>query len=433
MKQSEQAGSQKENKNGRNRFGVKLLFIRWYRVEDCGFFSWDYIGHLMVLSLIALLLGGITMNLSIFSPMTRALDDFSMTDVYYEIQRNNSIEMDTSIVLVDMTKLHNRSEIAQTIREIQQCKPRLLVIDLLFEREGDDLIGNADLISAIDANSNHTLLSCKLTGYNPEKGAFTHQLNSFFGEFGNYHWAYGNVMQKQTGGCIRQYSLCQKMQDEDVYSLPYLAACMYQGKQPHREDMNERTIVYGNTDFPVVACDEVKQFGRLLTDKLVILGTISTEEDSHITPVGKMPGMKIQAYSMLSYMEHHTITQMSTWASLLLAFLCCYLSAWAGYKLYLIPQPVCLYAIKAYYFCIAALLVWASFICFVKFNYNINLLYPLLGIALVEESRIHYKWGIAMLQKYTNWSFPKHSIYQFSVVKSIKKEEIEQKPEEETL
>lgn len=163
MKQSEQADNQKEDKKGRNRFGVKLLFIRWYRVEDCGFFSWDYIGHLVVLSLIALLLGGITMNLSIFSPMTRALDDFSMTDVYYEIQRNNSIEMDTSIVLVDMTKLHNRSEIAQTIREIQQCKPRLLVIDLLFEREGDDLIGNADLISAIDANSNHTLLSCKLT------------------------------------------------------------------------------------------------------------------------------------------------------------------------------------------------------------------------------------------------------------------------------
>ena len=75
-----------------------------------------------------------------------------------------------------------------------------------------------------------------------------------------------------------------------------MAACMYQGKKPTKEPINERTIVYGNTDFPVISCHEVKCFSKLLKDKLVILGTISTEEDSHISPIGKMPGMKIQAY-----------------------------------------------------------------------------------------------------------------------------------------
>lgn len=260
----------------------------WQR--NTQFLCWDHFFVCILVFVIGGLLAFASVNFTVFSPMKRALEDFSMTDVYYEIQRSGELEMNNDITIVDMTHLRTRGDIARTIREINGCRPKVLVIDIIFEREGDDLMGNADLISAIDEGSGHTVLSHKLTGYNPSAGSFDNSTYSFFSRFGDYNWGYGNVVQAQSGGCLRRYSLSQKLTGKPVYSLPYTAAGMYSGIKPHSETPNKRIIVYDNSDFPVVSCDEIERHSAMLKDKIVILGTISPEEDSHITPVGKMPG-----------------------------------------------------------------------------------------------------------------------------------------------
>ncbi|MBO5186735.1 MAG: CHASE2 domain-containing protein [Prevotella sp.] len=381
----------------------------WQR--NTHFLCWDHVFVCLMIYIIGGLLAFASINFSIFSPMKRALEDFSMTDVYYEIQRGGELDMNSDIVLVDMTRQRMRGDIARTIHEINKCRPKVLVIDIIFEREGDDTMGNIDLINAINERRENTVLSCKLTGYDPSESSFRNRVCSFFSAFDDYNWAYGNVVQTHSGGCIRRYSLSQKFTGEPIYSLPYKAACMYSGVKPSAEEPNERIIVYGNTDFPVVQYDEVAQNSSMLKDKIVILGTISSEEDSHVTPIGKMAGMKIQAYSIQSYLEHRTINQMSLGMSLFIAFLLCYLSAWVGYMISRTPPPACLYTQKFYYCAMAALLAWISFICFVKFGYNVNLLYPLLGMALVEEARLHYKWIVATFQSSSRWRFADRSIY----------------------
>jgi hypothetical protein len=60
---------------------------------------------------------------------------------------------------------------------------------------------------------------------------------------------------------------------------------------------------------------------------------------------------------------------------------------------------------------VTAILVWMAFITFVHFDYDVNLLYPLLGMALVEEGRLQYSSLVTMLGKYTKWQFIKKSIY----------------------
>ena len=97
----------------------RILTGSWRFAVRQNIFCWDHVGHLLVLFVFVGILGVATLNLSVFSPMKRAFDDFSMTDVYYEIQRNSSVEMDTTIVLVDMTELRNRSDIAQIIQQIE--------------------------------------------------------------------------------------------------------------------------------------------------------------------------------------------------------------------------------------------------------------------------------------------------------------------------
>ena len=156
---------------------------------------------------------------------------------------------------------------------------------------------------------------------------------------------------------------------------------------------------------------DVKKYANLLKDKIVLLGTFSNEEDAHFTPLGKMPGMKIQAYSMLSYIQNRNIQDMPIWFSLLIAFVLCYISSWVNYWVPRLWPKVDSYIISAYYFLIAALLVWVSFLSFMHLQYNINLLYPLAGIALIESARSLYEDSVRLIYNKWHWRIFKHSIY----------------------
>lgn len=379
--------------------------------KKTNFFCWDHVGHCLMIVFILFVPIALLTNLNIFNPVKKAFKDFSLTDVYFNIQRDDVLEIDNRFIIVDITELRTRSEIANTINVIKECAPKLIVVDVIFEREGNDYIGNADLAEAI-GNSNNILMANKLINYNPENKSFEKVVNSFFSEYINTACGYANVLQYSTGGCVRRYSISQKLNGNTVYSMPYMAVCMFKGETPSVSDNNERLIAYGNKDFAVIKYNEIENKKGLLADKIVMLGTISTEEDSHITPIGKIPGVKIQAYSIMSYLDHANMTQMSFAASILLMLIICYISAWVCYFLPTkISPPIWLYVGKLYYFLVAAFLVWGAFICFVIFDYNINLLYPLFGLALVEEARSHYKWLIGMLQMHTKFKFPLKSIY----------------------
>ena len=50
-----------------------------------------------------------SINLTVVNPVKKAFSDFSMTDVFYEIQNSSGVkEINNDIVLVDMTELYDR-------------------------------------------------------------------------------------------------------------------------------------------------------------------------------------------------------------------------------------------------------------------------------------------------------------------------------------
>ena len=349
--------------------------------KDWKFWHWDHVGVCLTTALLAAIIGLVSVNLSMFNPVEQAFENFHMTDVYYEMSRSEDIELNNDIVMVDMVELRDRGEIGQVIQQIASCKPRVLSVDLIFYKEGDDVLANAMLIAAIDEAQVPIVFSSKLVDYDEEKKSFGSLITSFFEPMGDYCFAYGNVLQDHEGGIIREYTLTQKYNDKTMYSLAYQTACMYTGEKPHEQDINERLIVYGDTDFPVINFKDVKEYADLLKDKIVLLGTFSNEEDAHFTPMGKMPGMKLQAYSMLSYIQNRNIQDLPVWFSILLAFIICYFSSWINYW---VPR---------YLQC------------------NINLLYPLAGIALIETARPIYEDSARIMCNKFHWKIFKHSIY----------------------
>ncbi len=363
--------------------------------------------------LIIYLLVLVSLNFVIFNPFRQALEDFKMTDVYFELIRSdNNRELNNDIVLVDVTPLSSRDSIAQTIVDVNSCHPKALMIDLIFERPSFDQIDDIALVNAAMSGRDNEILSCKLTGYNPHQPAhFTGKVTSFFQESADINCAYSNVEQVRPGGCIRQYSLSQRLNDSLVYSLPYMAACTYLGVQPTEKDANQRLIVYDDTDFLSIPYNKVLENKKLLEGKLVILGALDEEADMHITPVGKLSGAKILAYSALTYINHKEISQMSKTTSIIMAFLVCLFCAWGGQKIKSRCSNLSSYALKLFYFVVTAFIVWLAFIAFVHFDYNFDLLIPLVSMALVEEGRLQYSSLVKVLCKYTKWKFVKKSIY----------------------
>lgn len=374
---------------------------------------WDYIGVCLMVFLLASLLVLISLNLAIFNPLKQALDDFRMTDIYFELMRTGKeTELNQDIVLVDITRLTSRDSIAQTIADINSCEPRALMIDLIFERPSFDPIDDIALVSAVEAGSSREILSSKLVDYTPTPHPrFRGQVTSFFRDAADFRWGYSNVEQTRPGGCIRQYSLTQRLNDTLAYSIAYLTACHYMGIKPTERDVSRRLIIYDDTEFPSIRHDQILECKRLLKDKLVIVGTMEEEADMHITPIGKLPGMKIQAYAAATFINHGEVTRMSRQGALILAFLVCLLCAWAGQKIKDRSVNLSSYVLKFFYFFLTGLLVWMAFIAFVHFDYDIDLLYPLLGMALVEEGRLQYSTLVKVLCKRTKWKFIQKSIY----------------------
>ena len=110
-------------------------------------------------------------------------------------------------------------------------------------------------------------------------------------------------------------------------------------------------------------------------------------------------------------MNHKKIQHMGKFASLLMAFVVCMFCAWAGRHIRRKYTNVTSYILKLFYFVVTAFLVWIAFILFVHFDYDANLLYSLLGLALVEEGRLQYSSIVKTLGKHTKWNFIKKSIY----------------------
>ena len=101
-------------------------------------------------------------NFSLFDPVSRAFSEFKMTDIYFSIERmGHSVKWSDDIVLIDITEQTDRGEIAQTLRDLAACQPKTVMMDVIFEKEGEDMIANGELISAVDQLP-QPVLSCKL-------------------------------------------------------------------------------------------------------------------------------------------------------------------------------------------------------------------------------------------------------------------------------
>ena len=368
----------------------------------------------------------VSMNISFLSPVARAIKDFSMSDLYYHILwTGDEPEQSEVITLVDITDLHKRGQIAQAIEQVNEQKPKALGLDIIFEGLKDDSVGNDSLVNALANCSSETVTAFKLLDYNAPSKTFASALHSFFIDDVPLIEGYTNVLSNGTNGSVRQFSISRRTKDMEVYSLPamlYMSAINDTLPSSVKEP-EDRMINYVPTHFPVVRYDSIIQKADLIRDHIVLFGTINEEQDMHYTPIGKMPGLEVQAFSLQTLLSQRDIHVVSEPWLMVLAFIFCYLTQFIQYSAVRLAaqrtDTISIFLSGSFLFLRfitfswLGLLAWLGFILYVKCNIYLAMTWIFAPVVLVAEARGLYSAFVKTLclKYHDHFKWIKKSLY----------------------
>ena len=252
-----------------------------------------HIDHVIVASLTIIiieLMFTIAINLDFLSPVVRAFKSFSMTDIYYKIQNyGEPTEVCNTITLVDMTELTRRKDIAKVIQKINEMKPSVLGVDIIFEGEKSDLEGDELLAeTCLNDNPDKTVFAYKLMNYDESVHSYQKSLHSFFSTGHEIKEGFVNLIDNPEKS-VRKYANILPCKDTLAHSFPSQISEIATMRAIGDEEFH--TINYKPIVFPVIKYNELDDYKEYIRDHIVLLGTTQEERDNYYTPIGQKTGL----------------------------------------------------------------------------------------------------------------------------------------------
>lgn len=286
-------------------------------------FHKDHFLIIVLAVLVMLLLTVITFTIPMFSPITKALKNISATDLFFQVENKFKIaEKCQDIVIVDMTELHSRSDIGQLLSDIYDAHPKAIGVDLIFEGVKDDIEEDLALEKVVEKIAPITIFANKLVDYDASEKKFRGCVMSYFKDLYSIEEGYTNLDDNMEHAVVRNTTVSQETIFGKQLSFPVKLA--FKSGINHVEQSGSITIDFHPVKIPVLAFDQVKKKQNQLKGKVVLVGAMKEEQDCHLSPLGKMSGIELQAYSLLTLMKHKSYRLVSKYVSILIAVLLCY-------------------------------------------------------------------------------------------------------------
>ena len=262
-------------------------------------------------------------NWGLLDPVSRSFDSFSFTDLYYSLYRNSdNAKRNDRIVIID-TSHKTRGEIASTIDKLMAYEPATVGIDIIFDRPTGDTLGTQQLQNTVARHSNNLVAITKLLDYNDETQEFgTTSSSALDNEL--THRAYSNLKSIGEGGYVRNYTLWRNVAGDTLGSFASVLASRYRvlfGGSAIAPEQVDGIIDFMPQRFNIINADSLHLYADEIMGRIVLLGNVSNEEDVHYTPMGKMNGTIIHAYTIDTLLDRPTHTVSSGWILALEALL----------------------------------------------------------------------------------------------------------------
>lgn len=243
------------------------------------------------------LLRFVVLHVDVFNPVARAMKGFSTTDIFYDMMLATPADTSSTIVIVDITKLHDRDSIATVLEEIDAIEPAAIDVDVVFEYPKEPA-GDAHLLS-VAATLSNAVFSFKMMDPDPEGKEFTRQAHSFFAKDLEVNEGFVNVDRRMT----RDIPLCLEMQGKSYPSVIAKMLEVIQGKPFDYENHKKQTINYEPTAFRVIPYDSIQHYAEYIRGHVIMFGGAYESVDMLYTPLGQMHGISVLAYAMKTMLE----------------------------------------------------------------------------------------------------------------------------------
>ena len=254
-------------------------------------------------------------NWGLLDPVSRSFDSFSFTDLYYSLYRNSdNAKPNDRIVIID-TSHKTRGEIASTIDGLMTYEPATVGIDIIFDRPTGDTLGTQQLQNTVARHGNNLVAITKLLNYNDATQQFECTSQSIL-DNELVHRAYSNLKSIGEGGYVRNYTLWRKVAGDTLGSFASVLASRYRvlfGGSAIAPEQVDGIIDFMPQKFRIINADSLHLYADEIMGRIVLLGNVNNEEDVHYTPMGKMNGTIIHAYTIDTLLDRPTRTVSNGW------------------------------------------------------------------------------------------------------------------------
>ncbi|MBQ6191450.1 MAG: CHASE2 domain-containing protein [Bacteroidaceae bacterium] len=293
----------------------KGIFRKILRV----FFRPREMAILAVAFLIIGMLRYVTFHVDVFNPVAQGLKGFSTTDVFYDMMLASPADTSNIIVIVDITRLHDRDSIATVLEEVDALEPAAIDIDVVFEYPKEPN-GDMHLVN-VAATLSNAVFSFKMMDPDPEKNEFTRQVHSFFAEELGITEGFVNVDRRMT----RDIPLCLEMNGKSYPSVIARMMEVIQGKPFDYKSLRKHPINYEPTVFRVIPYDSVQHYAPYITGHVVMFGGAYESVDVLYTPLGQKYGIEVLCYALKTILEMKQQIDCKGWLFWLLTILFSYI------------------------------------------------------------------------------------------------------------
>lgn len=364
------------------------------------------------------LLSLIVFNVSLFSPFTKAFKDFTITDLYYSKIKTQDAIYKGPLVLINVEN-KNREEIAFLLQRIEEGKPKVIGLDIIFPDKKD---------SASDE-----LLKQTFAGYNNIVLPFIASFDSSITETKNH-----DFFQTSPAGFVNLVGEDREFSTIRYYYPVYNNVPAFTTSVLHMYDPTKASTLFnkgqkkteiryfGNIqNFAYQTFDEIMNPSfdpGILKDKIVLLGYMGSsdgssgalDEDRFFTPLNPrlsgrshpdMYGSLIHANILRMTLDKDYVYSFPQWLNLLLAFLL---------SLLLLPWLVKTWVHKGVWFhlvillvqlTISILFVFLTIVLYAKANVKIESSAVLVSVLLLGDFILFYDAIVQYLKRRSKWKF----------------------------
>ena len=378
-----------------------------------------HIDHLMI-TLLAFALVGLSylvvITLPFLDPLAKAIGNVSMTDFFSKLAHNDA-DVSQDVTIVDIKDEYNRGNLARTLAQINSLKPWATGVDIVFANMKGEPEDNLVLFETAMNMGKNTVWGTKLLDYDEAKGEFASKRSSFFADTLGLREGFTNLDDNFERNTIRQMLTLESYDGKSMKSFPAEIAATLDSLslKPH----TKLTINFA-TEFNVVPYDSISQYKNLISDHIVLVGSTTDQSDLWNSSIGTIPGVVLQAYSVETIRNHRDITYPSTWVSLLIAFVLCYIFEliidvgvrWLKrrkdtFSVFLDESYLGRRVVTIIFF---ALVAWALAEAFAVKSIYLNAVLILVLLGFVLEARNYYFSAIKALVQKHDWWILKNSL-----------------------